>query len=283
MICSICSSNNTNVFYIGNIRNGKYPNFLKNQKIYECQDCKSKFLNKLLNYKDENYRKITNDSNDVNELKFLSKELNNQIKFFDLEKISTKTILDVGCGTGFLLDYLKPLTKKTYALEKNLNFINHLRKSGHYTYTDISEIDNESFDIVTCFNVIEHIDGVIDFIKSLHRIVKPNGYLIIETPNSDDYLIDLLGKSFKQFYYRTQHRNYFNEESLKNILKYSQINKYEFIYSQKYGIENLFNWVRNKKPGQCNSLVFEEQFNNNFKKIIEQNKASDHIIIKIKK
>lgn len=282
MNCSVCKSINTQLYFNGNIRNGKYPNILKNQKIYKCDNCHSLFLNKVLDYSSAKYRKITNSSNNVNELSFLSNELENQLKFINISILKNKDVLDVGCGTGFLLDYMKPHVKSTSGLEKNPNFLKHLKKSGHNTYSDINEI-KVKFDTITCFNVIEHVDNVITFIESMYNLLNKNGTLLLETPNSNDFLLDLIGNEFKSFYFRIQHRNYFDEKSLKKIMNILSINNYSILYSQKYGLNNLFNWVKHKKPGAYKKYIFDNKLDLDFKKSIEKNKASDHILIKINK
>ena len=282
MKCSICKSNHTTVFYRGKIRNGKYPNKLKNQVIYECKSCKSFFLNKVLNYKTKEYREITNESNEIKNLSFLSNELNNQLRFIEIDNLKNSDILDVGCGTGFLLDYLKKYSKSTSGVEKNKEFLKFLRKSGHIAYSDLHEVDKK-YELITSFNVIEHVDNVISFIKSMYNLLKKNGTLIIETPNSNDILLDLVGDEFKSFYYRIQHRNYFNEKSLNNLMKLCGISNYSFSYSQKYGLNNLFNWVKYKEPGSMNKYEIKSELDELYKKMIENNKVADHIIIKINK
>ena len=282
MKCSICKSNHTTVFYRGKIRNGKYPNKLKNQVIYECKSCKSFFLNKVLNYKTKEYREITNESNEIKNLSFLSNELNNQLRFIEIDNLKNSDILDVGCGTGFLLDYLKKYSKSKSGVEKNKEFLKFLRKSGHIAYSDLQQLDKK-YELITSFNVIEHVDNVISFIKSMYNLLKKNGTLIIETPNSNDILLDLVGDEFKSFYYRIQHRNYFNEKSLNNLMKLCGISNYSFSYSQKYGLNNLFNWVKYKEPGSMNKYEIKSELDELYKKMIENNKVADHIIIKINK
>lgn len=281
--CPICYSSSLNVFYEGSIRKGKFPSVEENQTIYKCENCTTKFQRFVMDYETSTYREITNGSNELEKLSFLSNELDNQLRFINKEDLEHKSIIDVGCATGFLLDHLKPIVAKTSAIEKNKQFLNFLTQSGHNTYDNFDSIGDEKFDLVFCFNVIEHVDDAVAFVSNLYKILKPGGEVIIETPNARDYLIDLLGDDFNSFFYRVQHRYYFDEESLEEVLKRANIFDYNFFYSQKYGLNNLFHWVKNKAPGKERKYSFSSLLQESFKRELEYNKASDHIIIRIKK
>jgi 2-polyprenyl-3-methyl-5-hydroxy-6-metoxy-1,4-benzoquinol methylase len=282
MVCVICKSNNTSVYYRGNIRDGIYPKFKKNQIIYSCLDCKSKFLNFLYDYSDDKYRLEYNGESDFNKLKILSAQLDNCLKFIDSNDFVGKSILDVGCGNGFLVDHFKQSAFKTVVVEKNIKFYNFLEKNNHVVFSDLFEV-NEQFDLITCFNVIEHIDDVVPFVSRMYDLLNCDGKLVIQTPNCNDYLNFLLPDTFGKFFFRTVHRNYFCKDSLINILKICQIENYDFIFSQQYGINNLFNWVKFSEPGSLSKFSFSKELETLFKKELEFNESSDHITIIIKK
>lgn len=106
---------------------------------------------------------------------------------------STDSVLDVGCGEG---NFLKKL------LEKGINNIQGLDFSSELLTFDKAStipISNESvdeyceknkgkFDVVVCFQVLEHVAEVKRFFESCMACVKTGGYLIIAVPNSDPYL-----------------------------------------------------------------------------------------------
>lgn len=104
---------------------------------------------------------------------------------------STK-ILDVGCGYGSLAyNLFKMGYTDTFGIEVNEDriqrgkknystFSNHL---SHYTGKHIP-FEDESFDAVLMFDVIEHIPSIDTFIKEeVYRILKPGGSFIFQTPN----------------------------------------------------------------------------------------------------
>lgn len=98
-------------------------------------------------------------------------------------------ILDIGCGDGtFTLRCAnKVMSNDICVLEKDDEFINIVKnKCINVIKCDINSdfpIGDNSFDIVTSNQVIEHLVDVDNYIKEIHRILKPNGYAIISTEN----------------------------------------------------------------------------------------------------
>jgi len=57
--------------------------------------------------------------------------------------------------------------------------------SDFSVYDSIDNIQNKTFDLIVCFDVLEHIEqkAVVDFLKKINNILNDNGSLIIRTPN----------------------------------------------------------------------------------------------------
>lgn len=97
------------------------------------------------------------------------------------------TLLDIGSGTGdFLITAKKtgwqitgiePNEKaKTIALSKGVTFVDNLEN-----------IPNQTFDVITMWHVLEHVPDLENQIKTLKRLLKPNGTIIIAVPNYKSY------------------------------------------------------------------------------------------------
>ena len=57
--CKVCNSDNIDIKYQGNIRNGKFPNIIKNATIFKCLQCEVKFLsNYNIDYTIKDYRDL---------------------------------------------------------------------------------------------------------------------------------------------------------------------------------------------------------------------------------
>lgn len=127
------------------------------------------------------------------------------LKLLMKNKISMKNIslCDIGCATGEFINMMKDTNlcfgvdtsryaitecKKRFPKIKNNFFCLDLNSS----YLDI----NQSFDIITLFDVIEHLENFSNFKKLILEKLKNNGYLIVTTPNANSILRLILKKGF---------------------------------------------------------------------------------------
>jgi 2-polyprenyl-3-methyl-5-hydroxy-6-metoxy-1,4-benzoquinol methylase len=89
--------------------------------------------------------------------------------------IKNKRWLDFGCGLGGMLKEMSPKSSFAAGLEPNEFRKKHLAKEGFKIYSSIDDIENQSFDIITLFHVLEHL---LEPVKTL-KILKKN-YLKME-------------------------------------------------------------------------------------------------------
>ena len=104
--------------------------------------------------------------------------------------LAGKTALDVGCGAGLLCEPLARMgaavtgvdaafenveVAKTHALQSGLNI--------NYRAGELSGQGLQNFDVVTVMEVIEHVADPKAFVAELVRHLKPDGLLIMSTPN----------------------------------------------------------------------------------------------------
>lgn len=98
-------------------------------------------------------------------------------------------LLDIGCGTGHFLKYLnsKRDSWKIYGVEPSKLLREAAQKN---TLADIREgtlnkipFNDNFFDTVTCYDVLEHDIDLEKNIAELRRVLKPKGILLIQAPN----------------------------------------------------------------------------------------------------
>lgn len=95
------------------------------------------------------------------------------------------TILDAGCGTGSTIQFLSDYGV-TYGVDVSSVATNFCRKRGlkHIKKGDVSKLpyDDNFFDIVSCMDVLEHIEHDEKAVKEIFRILKPGGEMLLTVP-----------------------------------------------------------------------------------------------------
>jgi SAM-dependent methyltransferase len=129
-------------------------------------------------------------------------------------------VLEVGCGEGYGTSLLSGNQEKVIGLDVDKNAIARAReKYGSencvFTLYDGFRIPYEDnfFDAVISFQVIEHIRDDINFVSEIHRVLRTNGVLILTTPNGA-----LRIKRGQKPWNRFHIREYYPDE-LENLLK----------------------------------------------------------------
>jgi SAM-dependent methyltransferase len=96
-------------------------------------------------------------------------------------------ILDVGAGVGMFLRGLGPEWER-FAVEGSESTRQQLEAAGVRVFRDLSEAAHSeagTFQIVTVFQVLEHLADFESVLKSCHRLLAPGGLLVITVPDAD--------------------------------------------------------------------------------------------------
>ena len=132
--------------------------------------------------------------------------------------LSDKTLLDVGCGNGYFLSVAKEVCKRCVGSE----FSAHLRefaqeKTGLTVYREpLEEFPERDFDIITAFDVIEHIPAPVSFMQAASNLLSPGGRILLYTPNFDSFSIRVM-REHSSIVDGTEHVILFNHSSLKKL------------------------------------------------------------------
>lgn len=98
-------------------------------------------------------------------------------------------VLEPGCGEGRGIAVLSPLAESYLALDKIEEVVDKLKPQfpevefRAAVFPPFDDIEDNSFDTVITFQVIEHIQDDILFLEEIHRVLKPGGTAVITTPN----------------------------------------------------------------------------------------------------
>jgi 2-polyprenyl-3-methyl-5-hydroxy-6-metoxy-1,4-benzoquinol methylase len=128
-------------------------------------------------------------------------------------------LLDVGCHLGFFLDVAKANGWDVKGVEPSRWSVEQARARGldvrHGTLDSVYFEDGQ-FDVVTMWDVIEHLSDPLAELKRTHRILKPDGLLAVSTMNVDALFPRLAGRRWP--WYMQMHLIYFSKRTLHNML-----------------------------------------------------------------
>lgn len=122
--------------------------------------------------------------------------------------LADKTVLDVGCGGGILSESMALCSAKVTGIdmsEKPLNVAKlHLYESElkidyqHITAEQLATERPNSFDIVTCMEMLEHVPDPASVVSACHNLVKPGGHIFFSTLNRNpkSYLFAIIGAEY---------------------------------------------------------------------------------------
>ena len=208
--CKICRSN----------KNVQVYNLTKYQ-LRRCKDCGFVYNPKRKTLRDA-YAYYANYYNDNNLSPNWTTEKRYKMLLQDFNRYRlTGKILDVGCGSGHFLKVAYEMGWKVYGTEISASSINYLSK---FRYLNIYagdlpslQLPAASFDVVTMFELIEHVLEPVKYINEVFRILRPGGTLYITTPNFNALTRWLIGQKWRVIC--EEHLNYFTKTTLQSLLR----------------------------------------------------------------
>jgi len=128
----------------------------------------------------------------------------------------TNKILDMGCGTGFFLEEAKAKGWEVYGTELSESAIKICETKG-ITMQKISlsgGIFNDGmFDVITSFEVVEHINNPLEMVKDIHKVSRKGGLVYLTTPNFNAVERYILKNKYSIIEY-PEHLVYFTAKTL---------------------------------------------------------------------
>lgn len=163
-----------------------------------------------------------------------------------LKEFEGQRILDVGCGRSKSPGAIGIDRRAEPGIDPN-----NLRDINHDLTQFPWPIEDNSFDLIICQHVIEHLPDTVKTMEELNRIVRPGGKIFMETPHYTWF------EAFRHY----EHFHYFSFQAFDYFLKGNKVYKTAFEYLEK-GIffDDLTNclgiaWLANKFP-----RLYEKRF-----------------------
>ena len=289
--CEICSGE-YHELYNGNIRDGAYGGVKISAVIYQCNQCGVQRLREKDCIPDEyyetgEYRERLEESLESKRAAVEQDEMQHHtLQAFFPNSLRGKNILDVGCGVGSLLDMLKNVSHSQIGIEPCSSHLESLSKRGYKVYPSLSEAaedNNSTIDYAFSIQVIEHVKNPREFLEEIKKLIKPRGRLLISTPNKNDILMTLLKDEFYSFFYRTQHRWYFDENSLTKCAELAGFRVDNIHFIHRYGMANTLYWLKDRNPnGKVRMNGIDNMADSLWQAYLENSKQSDNIYMELR-
>jgi 2-polyprenyl-3-methyl-5-hydroxy-6-metoxy-1,4-benzoquinol methylase len=138
----------------------------------------------------------------IKDLRLKSKEKNNKIinpksEFFYLR------LLDIGCLTGVLLEEARDRGFAVTGIDLSADAVRYCNKRKLKTYNGtvytVKELKNNSFDVVTAFQIVEHERDPVRMLKRIHLLLKKSGVVVLATPDVGGFWSNVMGKRWFGF------------------------------------------------------------------------------------
>jgi len=172
-----------------------------------------------------------------------------------LKKITAEllSVLDIGGGTGEVLDVLKNADKRigyTEVVDIDSNSKAAAEKKGHvYTHATIESYQTDKkFDVILLLNIIEHISNPAQMIEKAGSMLADGGMIIIKTPNADSLDARLFRKSYWGGLHCPRHWIIFTDDSFKQMMQPSRlkIKALKFTQGAPFWTYSVLNLCRKK-------------------------------------
>ncbi len=211
--CCVCNNSDPKEFKV------KYQK--DNYAVCECNKCSFVFIPPYFrkqisyeNYKDENVAIAVRNGNNFVKIE------RHKLRYNLIKKYKPSgSLFDLGAGWGHFMLTGQQLGYDVYGIEISeqpyLYSKNDLKLPvDHIDFFEMKE--DKSFDIITMWDVLEHIDKADPFIEKCARINSKNGYIVIQVPQIDSYFAKKYKDEWKMM--SLDHVNYFGKKTITQLL-----------------------------------------------------------------
>jgi SAM-dependent methyltransferase len=172
-------------------------------QIVRCGDCGLMYAfpmntNNLSQYLNDSPAALTDQSNQVKHT--ADKMPDYRVMARRLEEFLPRkgALCEIGIYSGVLLDYLRSRGWTVSGIEPDGCAVGYARRvfglDVHHGTLDTASLQPESIDAAIMLHVIEHLDDPAHAVVQVHRVLKPGGIFVVETPTYDSWTFKILGR-----------------------------------------------------------------------------------------
>jgi len=112
-----------------------------------------------------------------------------------LQLADSRRVLDAACGSGYGTALLSRAASSAIGVdidEATIAYARSKHQACEFAVGDVADLpfEADAFDLVVCFETIEHVVDPDQVLQELRRVLSEDGLLVISTPNKHQYLVE---------------------------------------------------------------------------------------------
>ncbi len=257
------------------------------EKYYKDPECRGKYIGVLTSGKDSKARITKIHSPRRSKIENISKKYG--------KEMTKLTLLDIGCASGQFLSTFKPdKAPKLFGIEASEVLANDARTSvPHATIINAMfeeyTFKNEYFDIITLWEVFEHLISPYGLLLEIKRKLKNGGFLFLTLPNLEGFDFQILWDIGPHFY-PPSHLIYFRKSTIHHLIERSGLRIEEITTPGQLDVDMVRNRINSdevvlKRLGTYLAKNITEEsedgnaFRTKFQSFLSDNGLSSHMMI----
>jgi SAM-dependent methyltransferase len=202
----------------------------------------------------KNFKTAERVSTDISDNYVFTRSL---IAYKEAAKLVSGAVLELGTGTGYGLEELSPFAESVVSVDKiDVSKTVDASKYGNVClkqmkFPPLTAIEDNSFDFVVSFQVIEHVARDKQFLEEVVRVLKPGGKFIATTPNRlvsltrnpfhvREYTPRQFGRLLDGYFRRTEQYGVFGDEK---VMEYYRNNRASVEKITRFDILKMQWWM----------------------------------------
>lgn len=234
---------------------GKGP-VIPSYNLMECPKCGLQFLDPIPDEKRlkmiyDDYYKAWGMAESLDEVsKMKAKTFKGYLDNI-MPAVSSGRLLDIGCATGELLEVARNAGFDVYGIEVSAQGLVRCRErfgkdkivEGNLKAGDFQP---GFFDVITLFDVMEHILTPVKFLEIVSDILKPSGMLVMVTPDASSWTRKAMGRRWP--HYKEEHIYYYNKDNIVRMLS----RHFDILDIRRAKKALSINYIKNVTQAYCN-------------------------------
>jgi len=195
-------------------------------------------------------------------------------------------LIDVGAGYGIFLDEWRRRFARAnlLAVEPSTSLAKECRTKGFAVVEDIVENvmgHDNSADLVTCFEVLEHVYNPLDFVSVLKRLARPGGHVFVSSLGIDGFDLQVLWEKSGQIS-PPHHINFLSVQGFERLFQRAGLTDITVLTPGQLDVDIVRNAARREPAllsGQrfLSSLLADERKAAAFQRFLSDQRMSSHV------